>query len=265
VLRSLVSAFVFRPVPHTQDWQPPPPGLHVEDLDLAGGKVHAWWATPPGWTAAQGALLYCHGNAGNLSHRGEGLRRWLDAFGIGVLIFDYPGYGKSHGLPTEASCYAAADAGYDWLTAAANVPPEKLLLYGGSLGGAVAIDVASRRTHRALVLVSAFSSLADMARKQFPWLPTRWLVRDQWDNINKIHRTRGPVFIAHGTADRVVPFAQGQRLFAAANEPKQFFALHGYDHHHSPGPDFYHALGRFLDDHPEPAVHTCTGAAAGLQ
>jgi fermentation-respiration switch protein FrsA (DUF1100 family) len=263
-----VSSFVFRPVPYTQDWQPPPPSLRVEDLDLAsarGASIHAWWAKPPGWTPEQGAVLYCHGNAGNLSHRGEGLRRWVDRFGIGVLIFDYPGYGKSTGLPTEEGCYAAANACYDFLTTVIQVPPEKLLIYGGSLGGAVAIDIASRRTPRALILVSAFSSLADMARKQFPWLPTRWLVRDQWDNLNKIHLTGGPVFIAHGTADRVVPFTQGLRLFAAASEPKHFLPLQGYDHKHTPGPEFYEALNRFLKDHPAAAVHDCMTAAGKLQ
>jgi pimeloyl-ACP methyl ester carboxylesterase len=153
--------------------------MQVEDIELVGVRgtsIHAWWATPPHWQAAQGALLYCHGNAGNLSHRGESVRRWLAAFGVAVLIFDYPGYGKSQGVPTEEGCYAAAGAGYDWVTTVAQVEPEKLLLYGGSLGGAVAIDVASRRPNRALVLVSAFLSLADMARKQFPWLPTAWLV-----------------------------------------------------------------------------------------
>jgi fermentation-respiration switch protein FrsA (DUF1100 family) len=248
VLRRLVSYFLFHPIGHTHDWQPPPPGLPVEDLDLTsseGTRIHAWWAVPPGWQPANGAMLYCHGNAGNLSHRGEGLRRWLDLMGMAVLIFDYPGYGKSGGTPTEAGCYAAADAAYERILAA-GVPAERVLAYGGSLGGAVAIDVASRRPHRALVLVAAFSSLEDMARRQFPLLPTRWLVRDQWDNLTKIRRCRHGVFIAHGTADRVVPFSQGQRLFSAAPEPREFFPMPGHDHHHTPGPEFYRALRGFL-------------------
>jgi fermentation-respiration switch protein FrsA (DUF1100 family) len=253
VIRWLVSPFVFRPIRAAQEWLPPPPGLAVQDVELRtrrGTVIHAWWAIPAGWQPGQGALLYCHGNAGNLSHRGESVRRWVDGFGVGVLIFDYPGYGKSQGSPTEAGCHAAADAGYDWLTQTAGVAPEEVLIYGGSLGGAVAIDIASRRPHRALVLVSAFSSLADMARKQYPWLPVRWLVRRQWDNIGKIGSCPGPVFIAHGTADRVVPFSQGERLFAAAGAPKEFLPLVGYDHKHTPGPEFYQALRRFLREHP---------------
>src|SRR5205807_2207212 len=123
---------------------------------------------------------------------------------------------------------------------------ERILLYGGSLGGAVAIDLGSRRPHRALVLVSTFASLEEMARLQFPGLPTRWLTRGRLDSLRKIAGCAGPVFIAHGTADRVVPFLHGEQLFAAAPGPKQFFPMRGYDHNHTPGLDFYTALREFL-------------------
>jgi fermentation-respiration switch protein FrsA (DUF1100 family) len=247
VLRAVENRFLFRPLKAADDWEPPPPGLSPSDVELTsadGTRVHAWWVAPEGWAPGQGAVLYCHGNAGNLSHRGEGLRRWRDALGQAVLIFDYPGYGRSGGRPSEAGCYAAADAAYDYLTQ--HVPPRRVLLYGGSLGGAVATDVAVRRPHRALVLVSAFTSFPDMAKTVYPWLPAHWLMRNRLDNLAKIGRVGGPVFLAHGTADRVVPFAQGERLFAAAGEPKEFFPLHGYDHNHSPGPDFYAAVRDFL-------------------
>jgi fermentation-respiration switch protein FrsA (DUF1100 family) len=202
--------------------------------------------TPRDWRPDQGALLYCHGNAGNLSHRGEQLRRWRDLMRLAVLIFDYPGYGRSAGKPSEAGCYAAAAAAHDWLTGIKKVPGERIVLYGGSLGGAVAIQLAARRPHRALALVSAFASLADMARLRFPWLPARWLLRSRFDNVGTICTCCRPVFIAHGTADRVVPFAHGERLFAVANEPKEFFAMLGYDHNHTPPPEFYEKLRQFL-------------------
>jgi fermentation-respiration switch protein FrsA (DUF1100 family) len=248
MLRAVENRFLFRPLKAAEDWEPPPPGLDPHDVELTGAdgsRIHAWWVTPAGWAPGQGATLYCHGNAGNLSHRGENLRRWHDVMGQAVLIFDYPGYGKSGGRPGEAGCYAATDAAYDWLTQQ-HVPPGRILLYGGSLGGAIATDVASRRPHRALVLVSAFTSFPDMARTVYPWLPLRRLLSNRLDNLAKIGRVEGPVFIAHGTADRVVPFAQGERLFAAAREPKEFFPLHGHDHNHTPGPDFYQALRDFL-------------------
>jgi fermentation-respiration switch protein FrsA (DUF1100 family) len=254
----LENRFVFAPTPAVRDWEPPPPDLHIEDVELTSATatpIHAWWMTPPGWRPADGSLLYSHGNAGNLSHRGEGLRRWRDLMGLAVLIYDYPGYGRSGGRPTEAGCYAAADAAYVWLTDVQKVPSERILLYGGSLGGAVASELASRRPHRALVLVSAFSSLADMARLVLPWLPAGWFVRRRFNNLARLPACHRPVFIAHGTADRVVPFSQGERLFAVANEPKQFFPMPGYDHNHTPPPAFYEALLQFLTRAEAPARH----------
>jgi fermentation-respiration switch protein FrsA (DUF1100 family) len=250
VLRALENLFLYRPVRYADGWEDPPPGLPVEDVELTGAggtRLHAWWAAPQGWRPGQGAVLYSHGNAGNLSHRGEGLRRWINLTGRAVLIFDYPGYGRSAGRPSEDGCLAAGATAHAWLIGVRHVPAEQVLLYGGSLGGAIATDLAARGPHRALVLVSAFTSIRDMARKQFPWLPMWWLVRTRFDNLRKIAHSRGPVFIAHGTADRLVPFSQGERLFAAAPEPKQFFPLYGYDHNHAPGPDFYAALLGFLD------------------
>jgi fermentation-respiration switch protein FrsA (DUF1100 family) len=252
MLRSVVRHFLFRPAPFAKDWQPPPLGLAVEDVEIVSSdatRIHAWWAIPNGWHASHGAVLYCHGNEGNLSHRGESLRRWIDQFNMGVLIFDYPGYGRSQGSPTEAGCYAAAEAGYQLLRHFRQVAQEKILVYGGSLGGAVALDVASRWALRAVVLVAAFASLAEMARKRFPWLPAGRLLRGCWDNLGRIGLCKSPVFIAHGTADRMVPFSHAQRLYDAANEPKHLFPMLGFDHHHSPGPDFYKGLREFLAAH----------------
>lgn len=249
MLLALENRFIFFPVSAQEDWLPPPSDLYIQDVQLTsagGARIHAWWMTPFDWEPGRGALLYCHGNAGNLSHRGEGLRRWRDLLHLAVLIFDYPGYGHSSGVPTEAGCYAAAEAAYDWLTEVRKVRGQRLLFYGGSLGGAVAMDLAVRRPHRGLVLVSTFTSVADMAKQRFPWLPARWLLRTRFDNIGKIAACRRPVFIAHGTADTIVPYAMSQRLFAAANQPKQFFPMPGYDHNQTAPPDFYRRLRDFF-------------------
>jgi fermentation-respiration switch protein FrsA (DUF1100 family) len=248
VLRALETALLYRPIRAVEEWLSPP-NDRVQDVELfavSGTRLHAWWCPTEGWRPEQGAVLYCHGNAGNLSHRAEGIARWQAQTGQAILIFDYPGYGKSHGRPDEAGCYAAADAAYDWLTVEKHVRPERILLYGGSLGGGVAVDVASRRPYRAMVLVSTFTSIPDMAQVVFPWLPARWLVRNRFDSLSKILRCHRPLFVAHGTADRLIPFRQGERLFAAAPEPKRFFLMTGYDHNHSPGPEFYAALREFL-------------------
>jgi fermentation-respiration switch protein FrsA (DUF1100 family) len=246
VFEAVANWLLFRPTAHRKFWDRPP-NARVQDVEwsVPGARVHAWWCPTEGWRPDQGALLYFHGNGGNLSHRGPGISRWQGELGTGVLIVDYPGYGRSTGRPTEAGCYAAADAAYAWLTGPKGIAPENVLLYGGSLGCAVAIDLAFRRPHRAMVLVSPFTSVTAMARHLYPLLPPL-LVPNLFDSLAKIPRCPRPHFVAHGTADRLVPFAQGQRLFAAANEPKEFFPLEGYDHHHTPGPAFYARLRDFL-------------------
>jgi fermentation-respiration switch protein FrsA (DUF1100 family) len=250
VLLALENRFLFHPVSQAADWWPPPAALgKVVDVELTGAEgtpLHGWWAAPPDWAPSDGALLYCHGNAGNLSHRGDALLTWRKQLGIAVLIFDYPGFGRSGGRPDEAGCYAAGEAAYEWLTAVQQIPPEHVILYGKSLGGAVATELASKHPHRALVLVNSFTSFPDMAQKQFPWLPALWLVRNRMDNLGKIAHTNRPVFIAHGTADRLIPFHQGERLFDAAAEPKQFHPMPGQDHNDPPSLSFYAALRTFL-------------------
>jgi fermentation-respiration switch protein FrsA (DUF1100 family) len=248
VLLAIEDRFLFRPLPARTEWQAPP-NDRVRDVEWqlpCGPRVHAWWCPTEDWRPEHGALLYLHGNAGNLSLRGDGVVRWQQEFGVGVLIPDYPGYGRSSGRPTEAGCYAAADAAHDHLVQTLHVPAERILVYGGSLGCAVGVDLAARRPHHALILVSAFTSVRDMACRICPWLPSRW-VHDRFDNLAKIGRCLRPVFIAHGTADRLVPFAQGQRLHAAANPPKELFPMEGYDHQHTPGPEFYARLRAFLE------------------
>jgi fermentation-respiration switch protein FrsA (DUF1100 family) len=265
VLLFLENWFLFHPVKYAEDWMAPPAGAKVEDVYLTsadGTALHAWWLAPDGWTPAQGAVLYCHGNGGNLSYWGEGMRSWRDQLGCGVLIFDYPGYGRSAGKPSEAGCYASGAAAYDWLVEVRKVRGANIILVGESLGGGIATELATRRPFRALVLTKAFTSVPDMAQKTFPWLPARWLVRNRFDNLKKIATLSGPVFIAHGTADGLVPFSQGERLFRAAAEPKEFLPLRGQDHNDPPGPEFYQALRDFLARTGAPAPAS-TGVLSG--
>jgi fermentation-respiration switch protein FrsA (DUF1100 family) len=242
---ALENWLVYHPVRASQDWVEPPSD-RIQDVELhtaEGTPIHAWWCPYEG---ARGAVLYCHGNAGNLSHRGSTLLALQRSLQQSVLIFDYPGYGKSGGRPSEAGCYAAADAAYDWLVRQQKILPRDILLYGGSLGGGVAVDLASRKPHRALVLLKTFTSTPDVAQSLYPWLPVRWLMRNCFDNLGKIHLCKQPVFIAHGTTDAVVPFVQGERLFAAANEPKAFLSMEGVDHNDPVTPDFFVELQKFL-------------------
>jgi uncharacterized protein len=259
VMLSLEDRLLYLPG-SAEQWFAPPAGLPVQEVELTGrdgNRVCAWWSAPPGWKPADGAVLFSHGNGGNLSHRGWALRPWRDEMRLAVLLYDYPGYGRSGGRPTEAGCYAAADAAYDWLVEAQKVPGERVILYGGSLGGGIATDLAARRPHRALVLVSAFTSFPDIAQQCYPWLPGRWLVHNRFDNLGKVASCRGPVFIAHGRDDTLIPLRHAERLFAAARAPKQFVIMANYTHNDAPNPDVFPVLRRFLDEHapPPPAAN----------
>jgi fermentation-respiration switch protein FrsA (DUF1100 family) len=241
--------FLYHPITAAQEWLPPPPGLNPEDVELTsadGTRLHAWWCVPRDWTPERGAMLRCPGNAGNLSYRGQDALEWMRDRHTAVLLIDYPGYGRSGGKPSEAGCSAAADAAYDWLVDEKKVPAERVLLYGESLGGAIAIDVAARRPYRALIVVSSFTSFPDMAQAGAPFLPARYFVKNKLDSLSKIGRCTGPVFIAHGTADGLVPFSQGERLFAAATTPrKRFYKMVGLDHNQI-DPQMYEPLMKFL-------------------
>jgi fermentation-respiration switch protein FrsA (DUF1100 family) len=249
VLKFFENSLVYRPTLATQHWQEKPTS-EIQDVELTsadGTSIHAWWLPCPG---ADEALLYLHGNAGNLSHRGRAiveLREWL---GVSVLIIDYPGYGKSSGRPTEQGCYDAGEAAYAWLVDQRKIAPEKILLYGGSLGGGIAVDLASRKPHRALILAKTFTSTPDVAANLYPWLPVRWLMSNRFDNLAKISRCHRPVFIGHGDVDDLIPFAHGQRLFTAANEPKHFVNLVGSDHNAPLPQSFFAELKQFLAANP---------------
>jgi hypothetical protein len=218
-----------------------------------GNTIHALWNVPSHWAPGRGAVLYSHGNGGNLSQRWSSIERLRQELGRAVLIYDYPGYGKSTGRPSEAGCYAAAEAARRWLVEDQRVPASEVVHFGSSLGAAMAIELATHSPCRMVVCCSAFTSFPDMAQKQFPWLPARWLVRNRLDNLGKIGRLNCPVFVAHGTADTLVPHWMGERLFAAANEPKRFFSLPGHPHLHPDQPEFYEAIRSFLDETAIPA------------
>jgi pimeloyl-ACP methyl ester carboxylesterase len=220
-----------------------PADVRAQDLWLStatGITIHACWLPCPG---ARRALMFCHGNTG----RHPQVARLIQGLKLSLLLFDYPGYGVSGGEPSEAGCYAAADAAYDWLRA--QVAPERIVIAGQSLGGGVAVDLASRRTHGALVLFKTFTSVPDVAHYQCPLLPARWLAHNRFDNLAKVGRCGGPTLIAHAENDDLVPLSQAQELFGAACEPKSLCLLPGCGHRGSFPGDFLEMLKTFLDEH----------------
>src|SRR5262249_8780422 len=152
----------------------------------------------------KGAVLYLHGNAGNLSWRGDSMQRFRQILDQPVLIVDYPGYGKSTGKPSEVGCYAAADAADEWLTQTQGIPAENIVICGASLGGGVAVDLASRKPHRALILIKTFTSAPDVGQERFWYFPINWLMRNRFDSLGKLDCCKKPIFIAHGDCDEIV-------------------------------------------------------------
>ena len=245
LLSYLENQFVYHPTPESKDWQPQPPGVEEIELKSAdGNRLGAWWAPK---ADSKRCVLYFHGNAGNLSHRGNIVVKLRDTLDASVLIVDYPGYGKSTGKPTERGCYQTADAGYAYLINEKKFDPKELIVFGKSLGGAVAVDLATRSPHRAVVLVKTFTSTPDVGARWFPWVPVRLLMRNQFRSIDKIGSLKTPVFIAHGNRDQVIPYEHGQALFKAANEPKEFYHIEGHDHNDRLPDEFFTKMKEFLD------------------
>lgn len=234
-------------------WIDPPEYLGVQELRLpsaTGDTIHAWFSAPPGWQPQHGAVHYSHGNGSNLSRISGRAYRWRKPLGCAVLLYDYPGYGKSTGRPSEAGCYAAGEAALAWLVEEKKVPVGEVILVGESLGGAIATELATRHPARLLVLQGAFTSFPDMAQRRFPMFPGRYVVHNRMDNEAKIGHARCPVFITHGTADSVVPFRQGERLYAAAREPKRFWRVEGGHHGPPRAPEFFAAVKAFMQEAP---------------
>lgn len=201
-------------------------GLKYENLSLTaedGPKIHGWFI-PRG--AGDPVMLVCHGNAGNISHRLDKALIFRKA-GASVLLFDYRGYGQSGGSPSEQGTYRDAEAAYAYLTETRGIAPERIVLYGESLGCGVAVELALKHKTAGLILDSAFTSTPDMAREIFGRLPLGLIIRFRYDNLSKIPRVSCPMLIMHSRQDDIVPFRMGQALFAAAPEPKKFFEMTG--------------------------------------
>ena len=202
-------------------------GWTYQDLDLSaadGARLHAWFL--PAAAPARATVLFLHGNAGNISHRFDKLAV-LRALGVDILIVDYRGYGGSTGRPSEAGTYLDADAAYTWLGKERQVDPQRIVLYGESLGAAIAVDLAAREPVGGLVLESVFSSGVDVATEMFPFLPVRLLLRNRYESSAKIDRVRAPLLIVHSREDEFFSWHHPQRLFDAANAPKRLVELHG--------------------------------------
>ena len=192
-------------------------------INAAGEELHGWFVPAP---QARGVVLFFHGNAGNISHRLDYLRMFRK-LGFSILIFDYRGFGKSSGEPSEIGTYQDAEAAWNYLVETRRVAPSSIVLFGESLGGAVAAYLAARVKPRALILTSTFTSLPELGAKLYPLFPVRLLSRFKYDTREYLRRVSCPVLIVHSRDDEIVPFAQGEALYSAAHEPKRFLEILG--------------------------------------
>jgi uncharacterized protein len=209
-----------------QDLGRPAEDVYFETED--GVKLNAWFfPAAPGAPRADWVWLLCHGNAGNISHRLRHASVLLDT-GAAVLLFDYRGYGRSRGRPTEAGTYLDARAAHAWLCRR-GYDPERIMVLGESLGGAVGAELALREPVGGLALVAAFTSVPDLGAELFPWLPVRRLGTIGYRTEEKLAEVRVPVMVIHGPGDSLVPFRHAERNYAAVRGPKQLWTIPG-DH-----------------------------------
>jgi len=206
-------------------------------------RLNGWLIKNP---KAQATLLFFHGNAGNISQRLEKIAMFY-AMGLNVFILDYRGYGRSQGDPTEKGIYIDAMAAYDYLRTRTDIDKDKIIGYGASLGGVVAVDLAGERKLAALIIDSSFTSAADISKTIYPFIPTL-LLQTKMDSVNKVKDILIPKLFIHSINDEIIPFQLGKELFAAAANPKEFLQITGgHNTNHVDSRDkFISGIGSFL-------------------
>ncbi|MCB4790503.1 MAG: alpha/beta fold hydrolase [Elusimicrobia bacterium] len=195
----------------------------IEFKTSDGETINAWFIPKQG---SARVILMCHGNAGNISHRLDRIQNF-NHMGLNVLVFDYRGYGKSSGKPGEEGTYRDALASWEYLINEKHFQPQDIIIYGESLGGAVAAWLAQDRPAAALILESAFTSIDELGQELYPLLPVKLLARIHYPTRKYLEQVRCPLLVIHSTEDDIVPFSHGQNIFITGNEPKTFLEIHG--------------------------------------
>jgi fermentation-respiration switch protein FrsA (DUF1100 family) len=222
-------------------------GLRYESVSFNAqdGIALSGWYVPA--QDERAVLLFFHGNAGNISHRMLSLQVF-NRLRLSTLIFDYRGYGHSAGRPDETGTYRDAEAAWRFLVEQRGIPPSRIIIFGRSLGAAIATYIASRHTPRALIVESAFTSVPDLAARFYPFMPVRWLTRFHYTTKDYLARVSCPVLVVHSREDDIVPVEHGYALFEAAQAPKDFFQING-SHNDAllvTGQRYANGLDRFL-------------------
>ena len=226
-------------------------GLDFEDLFFTTRddvRLNGWFIPHP---EARSTLVWFHGNAGNVSHRVENIKLLHDQVKVNIFIFDYRGYGRSEGHPSEEGTYLDGEAAIELIRKKLGADAEKkIVLFGRSLGAAIAAEMATRFASQGLILESPFISIAEMARVMFPLLPIGPFLQTRYDVREKIRKLKVPLLVLHGERDEIVPFEHGRTVFDAAPEPKTFFAIAAASHNDTytmGGETYFRQLKRFID------------------
>ena len=246
--------FVFFPEPEVNS-NPADVGLKYEDVCFTapdGLKLHGWFLPAPHDTLGPEpqTWLWFHGNGGNVGTRVAQLERAHHLLGVHQFIFDYRGYGRSEGKPSERGTYLDARAALQHLHERPDVDPDRVVYFGHSLGAAVAIELAVQHPPAGLALIAPFSSIRDMARLALPVPMAGWMVRNHYNSVDLISRVHAPLVILHGELDEIVPHSQGVKLFESANHPKQLVTMPDAAHnnaHHVAADVMAHTLLEFRD------------------
>ncbi len=225
-------------------------GFDYQDVSIttsSGIRLHGWFIPAE---QAKATVLFLHGNAGNISHRLDSIDI-LRELGLNTFIIDYSGYGQSEGKPSEQGTYLDAQAAWEYLVNTRGIAPDNIVIFGRSLGGAVASWLAAKTTPGAVILESCFTSALDMAHRLYPFLPVRLVIRLKYRVKDNVEQLSSPLLVVHSRQDEIIPFDMGQAVFAAAPEPKEMLVLTG---NHNGGflmnrNQYLAALGNFLEEH----------------
>jgi len=225
ILYFMQPTFLYGPV-RVVPYTPGELGLDFEEVIFksSDGLQLSGWYIPA--DNSEFTVLFCHGNGGNMMHRLDSINI-LYNLGLNCFIFDYRGYGNSQGKPGEEGTYLDVRAAYKWLTEEKKISPDDIIIFGRSLGGSIAAQLAGRVEAKGLIIESTFTSYADIGKKFYPYMPVRWFARFSYHTVDFLKSVHCPVMIIHSRNDEVVPFEFGLELYEAANEPKEFVEIFG--------------------------------------
>lgn len=248
LINLMITSLIFFPEKNFYD-RPENYGLISEDVQFAasdGTQLHGWFLKAP---ENRGTVLYFHGNAGNISGRLQKAQGWIRR-GYAVFLIDYRGYGKSEGtIKNQSDVISDAQGALTWLRSEKENALEKIIFYGESLGSHPAVRLACEHNAKALILEAPFTSFIDLGKIHYPLAPS-FLIRDfAFANIDFIENIKTPVFILHGTADEIVPYEMGQKLFGKARTQKKMLTIEGAAHNNLPqqaGEDYWNKPAAFI-------------------